>query len=131
MFAVRLRRVRVANFVTKHVFASEGPDPEADAPKRFLEINHHPEVIFNNVNLRDANLSGPIVGGGFATAEPVDVWTGGFECQDRSRMNNHKRPLDAVCTEASGRSTKTLHASLRYMFQARPAAALMTKSERQ
>ena len=122
--------------------ASEASDKDGDAPKLVLTLNGAPEVLisdFTQIRFTGKKQSGFCC---YARKEVIfdvgsaDVYSVGFECQDRSTCNTlAPKPLLEVPdseddenddeNDELGNSTRTLHASIKVIAHDRPGIFLI------
>ena len=96
-----------------------------DGVVSFLLLNGKPSNMFGDFTKRK-RVARCMLSGMDVPVPDVDLYTAGWVCKDRSVMNTlHPLPLDEVEHEASGASTRTLHASVRYIKRHEPAYVVL------
>ena len=111
-------------------FCSEHPGREGDAPRHFLHLNSRPRIMFSDLCSRGRTGWCSYREGRVATPE-VHLYSAGWVCKDDSAANTISRKLVTVSlTDASGDSTRTLHGSIKYIAEKRPAVAILENTLR-
>ena len=117
----------------RYLFASEAPDRSGLFPKILLTLNGLPDVLVSDMHARtvakQAKHSSVSAFDEYTQRTQAlgtpDVYTVGFECQDRSVCNTwHPKELGAAVTDEAGASTKTLHSSMKFIAAAEPGIVI-------
>ena len=115
---------RIGNDVwdLQNLFGSEHPGKLGDPPRRFMQLNDcEPGVLFDDLTKRTSE-------GGVCRRRRrrvkvpmAKVYGAGTVCRDWSNANSGRRQHTKLpVTEQSGQSSKTLKASLTYIFKREP-----------
>jgi site-specific DNA-cytosine methylase len=112
---------------SRYISGSEAPGAAGEAARKFLLLNHKPEIMCTDMCNRTRE------GRGFdhyskkwLRPDAPDDYAAGFECKDITMANTaNPKALDETLTPTSGRSTRTLHASLEFIMLFLPPAVLL------
>ena len=113
------------------MFASECPGPDGDGPRKFIDAQCNPTIMFKTVHRGDRPCGMNLRTGMPATIPAnLTVYTAGWVCRDVSTMNCHRKPLlprdhPKVKSGKAGASSQTLDSSIRYIKDHRPDIALL------
>lgn len=122
----------------RDVFASEHPGKAGDGPRKFINAQCRPDIIFNTVH-RGTNRktsTGATAGldllSGKLAPIPANltIYTAGWVCRDVSTMNCHRKLLlpgddKKVVAGKAGASSQTLNSSLQYIKANGPDIAVL------
>ena len=106
-------------------FCSEHPGKQGDGPRAFLALNSRPRIMFRDMTDRAA--SGFCSYRGAQVRTPwVHLYSAGWVCRDDSFANTlNRRPVSVSLSDTSGDSTRTLHSSVEYIHEHRPAIGIL------
>lgn len=112
-------------FQIQKEFCSEHPGKEGDAPRNFLYLNSRPRLMVRDMCDR-GHLGFCSYRQAYVPTPTVDVYSAGWVCRDASSANTlNKKPVTMAMADTSGESTKTLHASIKYIRMHRPKVAIL------
>jgi hypothetical protein len=104
----------------RYDFASEDPSNQGDSKRMFLTQNTPPLILFDGCDRDAIGVGHDCRENRFVKQPAVFSYVAGTVCVDRSSENCNKKPIDVIITDESGKSSRTLAASLQYIAMEQP-----------